>query len=87
MDVLLYAELGITPTIILVRVSMGLSFHDKESMRESTIESLRFAPDNPNSISGTEDHDAGGIVNDAGIANGDDNIGVRQGDDIEMVDR
>ncbi|KAF8815217.1 hypothetical protein BYT27DRAFT_7197113 [Phlegmacium glaucopus] len=71
---------GITPTIILVRVSMGLSFHDKESMRESTIESLRFAADNPNSISEPVD-------NDAGIVNGDDNIGVRQGDDIEMVDR
>ncbi|KAF8805851.1 hypothetical protein BYT27DRAFT_7191930, partial [Phlegmacium glaucopus] len=71
---------------------MGLSFHDKESMRESTIESLRFAANNPNSISETEDHDAGiindaGIVSDAGIVNGDDNIGVRQGDDIEMVDR
>ncbi|KAF8817015.1 hypothetical protein BYT27DRAFT_7247886 [Phlegmacium glaucopus] len=74
---------GITPTIILVRVSMGLSFHDEESMRESTIESLRFAAHNPNSISETEDHDA----NDAGIVNGDDNIGGRQGDDIEMVDR
>ncbi|KAF8815470.1 hypothetical protein BYT27DRAFT_7333903 [Phlegmacium glaucopus] len=71
---------GITPTIILVRVSMGLSFHDKESMKESTIESLRFAANNPNSISETEDHDAG-------IVNEDDNIGVRQGDDIEMVDR
>ncbi|KAF8817008.1 hypothetical protein BYT27DRAFT_7205510 [Phlegmacium glaucopus] len=71
---------GITPTIILVRVSMGLSFHDKESMIESTIESLRFADNNPNSISETEGHDAG-------IVNGDDNIGVRQGDDIEMVDR
>ncbi|KAF8815185.1 hypothetical protein BYT27DRAFT_7334049 [Phlegmacium glaucopus] len=78
---------GITPTIILVRVYMGLSFHDKESMRESTIESLRFAADNPNSISETEDHDAGIVRNDAGIVNGDDNIGVRQGDDIEMVDR
>ncbi|KAF8815206.1 hypothetical protein BYT27DRAFT_7249401 [Phlegmacium glaucopus] len=71
---------GITPTIILVRVSMGLSFHDKESMRESTIESLRFVANNPNSISETEDHDAG-------IVNEDDNIGVRQGDEIEMVDR
>ncbi|KAF8815209.1 hypothetical protein BYT27DRAFT_7238509 [Phlegmacium glaucopus] len=71
---------GITPTIILVRVSMGLSFHDKESMRESTIESLRFAADNLNSRSEMEDYDAG-------IVNGDDNIGVRQGDDIEMVDR
>ncbi|KAF8810791.1 hypothetical protein BYT27DRAFT_7185585 [Phlegmacium glaucopus] len=71
---------GITPTIILVRVSMGLSFHDQESMRESTIGSLRFAANNLNSISETEDHDAG-------IVNEDDNIGVRQGDDIEMVDR
>ncbi|KAF8815465.1 hypothetical protein BYT27DRAFT_7193368 [Phlegmacium glaucopus] len=48
-------------------------------MKESTIESLRFAANNPNSISETEDHDAG-------IVNEDDNIGVRQGDNIEMVD-
>jgi hypothetical protein len=41
---------GITPTIILVRVSMGLSFHDEKSMIEVT-EGLRFAS---NSMSGTD---------------------------------
>ena len=38
---------GITPTIIQVRVSMGLSFHDQESMEEVTS-SLHFASDHPN---------------------------------------
>ncbi|KAF8811386.1 hypothetical protein BYT27DRAFT_7240481 [Phlegmacium glaucopus] len=71
---------GITPTIILVRVSMGFSFHDQESMRESTIGSLRFVANNPNSISETE-------AEDVGIVNRDDDIGVPQSDDIEMVDR
>ncbi|KAF8797629.1 hypothetical protein BYT27DRAFT_7247042 [Phlegmacium glaucopus] len=70
---------GITPTIILVRVSMGLSFHDKESI-ESTIGSLHFAANNPNSMSETE-------TEDVGIVNRDDDIGVPQSDDIEMVDR
>ncbi|KAF8815784.1 hypothetical protein BYT27DRAFT_7333758 [Phlegmacium glaucopus] len=69
---------GITPTIILVRVSMGLSFHDKESLIESTIGSLRFAANNPNSISETE-------TEDVGIVNRDHDIGVGQSDDIEMV--
>ena len=38
--------------MILVRVSMGLSFHDEKSMVEASIGSLRFAPDDPNSIPG-----------------------------------
>ncbi|KAF8797632.1 hypothetical protein BYT27DRAFT_7247044 [Phlegmacium glaucopus] len=84
--------MGITPTIILVRVSMGLSFHDQESMIESSIGSLHFVANNPNSISETED---AGIVNrdddivnrDDDIVNRDDDIGVQQSDDIEMVDR
>ena len=40
---------GIAPTIILVRVLMRLSFHDKESFKEAA-ESLRFnsPPSNPN---------------------------------------
>ena len=41
---------GITPTIILVRVSMGLSFHDEESMEE-VAESLRFASGPPTTFS------------------------------------
>jgi len=35
---------GITPTIILVRVSMGLSFHDEDSFVEASIGSLCFFP-------------------------------------------
>ena len=36
---------GITPTIILVRVSMKLSFGDKESFKpEEAAESLRYNP-------------------------------------------
>ncbi|KAF8811388.1 hypothetical protein BYT27DRAFT_7253085 [Phlegmacium glaucopus] len=69
---------GIIPTIILVRVSMGLSFHDKEPVIESSIGSLHFAANNPNSISETE-------TEDVGIVNRDNDIGVRQSDDIEMV--
>ncbi|KAF8808231.1 hypothetical protein BYT27DRAFT_7189166 [Phlegmacium glaucopus] len=45
----------ITPTIILVRISMELSFHDKESTEStSSVGSLRFAA-NPNLISETGD--------------------------------
>ena len=40
---------GLTPTIILVRVTMGLSFHDQESMVEVTS-GLHFASDHPNPI-------------------------------------
>jgi len=44
---------GIIPTIILVRVSMGLSFHDDESMVEATT-SFRFAvSDHSKSNTGT----------------------------------
>ena len=39
---------GITPTIILLRVSMGLSFDDKESFMEAAG-SLRFNNLNPQS--------------------------------------
>ena len=43
---------GITPTIILVRVSMKLSFDDPESFKEA-VESLRFnnPPSDPNTSS------------------------------------
>ncbi|KAF8804281.1 hypothetical protein BYT27DRAFT_7194554 [Phlegmacium glaucopus] len=69
---------GITPTIILVRVSMGLSFHDKESMIESSVGSLRFADNNPN---------PNPEMGDVDIGNRDDDIGIRPNDDIQMVDR
>ncbi|KAF8808239.1 hypothetical protein BYT27DRAFT_7189190 [Phlegmacium glaucopus] len=36
---------------------MGFSFYDKESISESTVGSLRFAANNPNSISETGDVD------------------------------
>ena len=42
---------------ILVRVSMGLSFHDEDSMMEAVAQSLRFvSPNNinPNTILGNE---------------------------------
>ena len=48
---------------------MGLSFHDRSSM-EASIESLRFTPDDPNSILG-----------DANIVDDDRRLGD---DDIEM---
>jgi len=35
---------GITPTIILMRVLMGLSFHDQSSMVEASVETLCCAP-------------------------------------------
>jgi len=38
---------GITPTIILLRVVMGLSYHDTKSLIE-TAASWRFAPQNQN---------------------------------------
>ena len=36
-----------TPTIILVRVSMGLSFHDESFIMQASIGSLPFIPDIP----------------------------------------
>ncbi|KAF8797765.1 hypothetical protein BYT27DRAFT_7246945 [Phlegmacium glaucopus] len=76
--IVIESGMGITPTIILVRLSMGLSFHDQESMIESSTGSLHFATNNPNSISEME-------TEDVGIVNRDDDIGVGQSDDIEMV--
>jgi len=71
---------GITPTIILVRVSMGLSFHNDSSIVEASIGSLRFAPDIPNPI--PED----GIVDEE---RRHDNFDIQSSDDsdIQMVDR
>ena len=52
--------LGNTPTVILIRVSMGFSFYDEKSMSE-TVESLRFGSHtNENSISETGVIDIGG---------------------------
>jgi len=74
---------GITPTIILVRVSMGLSFHDQSSMVEASIGSLRFAPDYQNPISQS------GSINVLDEGRRDDDIEIQLSDDsdIQMVDR
>ncbi|KAF8803982.1 hypothetical protein BYT27DRAFT_7259438 [Phlegmacium glaucopus] len=70
-------QMGITPTIILVRTSIGLSFYEREPMIESTVGTLRFAASNPNSVPETGDVD---------IVNKDDEIGVRLSDDgIQML--
>jgi len=54
---------GITPTIILVRVSIGLSFYDEASMIEAAGNILSFAPrDDLNSISET-----GGISHEGSL--------------------
>ncbi|KAF8813055.1 hypothetical protein BYT27DRAFT_6392187 [Phlegmacium glaucopus] len=68
---------GIMPTIMVVRVSMGSSFHDKQSMIQSTSTagSLRLAANNPNPIP-----EMGGVD----IVNRD-NDGLS--DEIQMVDR
>ncbi|KAF8811923.1 hypothetical protein BYT27DRAFT_7335997 [Phlegmacium glaucopus] len=71
---------GITPTIILVRVFMGLSFYDETSMVETTTSSWRIASHNQNPISETASID---IVGEERR----DHIGVQQTDDIETVDR
>lgn len=75
---------GITPTIILVRVSMGLSFHDEKSMAEVT-ESLcfKFAPDHSNPLSETESTD------NIRQESWDDDVGVRRSNEsnhVQMVD-
>ncbi|KAF8816972.1 hypothetical protein BYT27DRAFT_7205395 [Phlegmacium glaucopus] len=70
---------GIAPTIILVRLSMGLSFHDENSMVE-TAASWRFASHNQNPIPEMASIDIAGQERR-------DHIGVQQIDDIETVDR
>ncbi|KAF8801244.1 hypothetical protein BYT27DRAFT_7198605, partial [Phlegmacium glaucopus] len=47
-----------------------------ESMIESTVGSLRFAANNPNPVPETGDVD---------IVNGDDDIGIRLSDDIQIL--
>ena len=43
-DIMLDTRAYITPTIILVRASMGLSFHDETSLTSETPEPLHFRP-------------------------------------------
>jgi hypothetical protein len=64
-----------TSTITLVRVSMGLSFHDESSLEE-TVSSLQFAADDPNPIVGM------------GSLSEDENLGIEPDDldaNLEMV--
>jgi hypothetical protein len=80
-----------------VRVSLGLSFHDKESLDEA-IGSLQFAA---NSISevGSTDQDGSShighdddlnplpVMGDINQEKRDDEIGGSDSDDIQIVDR
>jgi len=76
---------GITPTIISVRVSMGLSFHDESSMVEATsIGSMCFAPDNPNLIPETASIN---ILDDSERRDNDIEVQLSDESDIQMVDR
>jgi len=84
---------GITPTIILVRVEMGLSFHNEPSLVDA-IGSLQFAADHPNLIVGR-----GSLSEDGNLGIEPDNLNgnlemvnisqERRDDDdeIQMVDR
>jgi len=89
---------GITPTIILVRVSMGLSFHDEPSLVE-TVGSLQFAADSLDTTSGvgsimiSEDEildigldDPNAIPEIVNISQERRDDGIGRGDNIQMVD-
>jgi len=52
---------GIAPTVILVRVSLGLSFDNEESLVEA-ISGLQFATNDPNQIPGTGSIDQNGSL-------------------------
>jgi len=74
---------GITPTIIIVRVSMGWSFHDKDSM-EASIGSLVCVPPNPNP--NPETGSLGIVESDQESRNEDDEVQLSDWD-IQMVER
>ncbi|KAF8811915.1 hypothetical protein BYT27DRAFT_7183398 [Phlegmacium glaucopus] len=71
---------GITPTIILARVLMGLSFCDETSMVETATSSWRVESHNQNPNPEIASIDIVGQERR-------DHIGVQQIDDIEIVDR
>jgi len=73
--------IGITPTIILVRVSMGLSFHDENSMAEASIGVLDFRSNNPKSSIPDENE----IVDER--KHDDFEAQLSEDSDIQMVDR
>ena len=79
-SLLYYSTDHITPTIILVRVSMGLSFHDKSFMVEASIGSLRFAPDIANPTL------ENGIINQE-RRHDNSEIQLSDDSDIHLVDR
>jgi hypothetical protein len=73
---------GITPTIILVRVAMGLSFHDDKTFVEATESltgDLRFVSYLPDSTPDTDYTDS--------VHEERDDICVGISDDIQMADR
>ena len=77
---------GIIPTIILVRVSMGLSFHDEESMVEAAT-TLRFQVESDKSDSSNSEN-SGTVVRDSEEFESKDddaiNIGSQRGKDINI---
>jgi len=86
---------GIAPTIILVRVSLGLSFHDKESLVEA-VGSLQFAANPIPEAEGIDQDRSSHIGHDNDLhplpvmgninqERRDDEIG--RSDDIQIVDR
>ena len=66
-----------------MRVSMGLSFHDKSSMVEASIGSLSFAPDIANPIS------ENGVIDEERTQRRHDDSQIQLGSEseIQMVDR
>ena len=77
---------GITPTIILVRASMGLSFHDENSMIEASTRSLQFAPINDRNSSLDPNTESPSIV-DQERRDGDLQLVGINGSDIQMADQ
>lgn len=66
---------GITPTLIQVRVAMGISFHDEKSMLEVTS-SLRFSSNYPTSTAET-------VCVSIVYESRDDDIGILESKDSE----
>ena len=54
---IMFGNKGITPTIILVRMSMGLSFHDETELIETQASCLHFAPNRQPDSMATSDSD------------------------------
>jgi len=76
---------GITPTIILVRVSIGLSFHDEGSMVEAVGSLLHFTPDGSESDRNSESIPETGSISQEGRDESDDCHGIGGSDDIQIM--